>query len=169
MAERYVIRDMTPEHYGGKGYVHYKSWQETYRGLMDDRILDRQTLENCQTIANRYPQGTLVLLDRNHRDRVAGFACYIAEARDFFSLPSASEVSAIYLLEQYKGLGLGRRLMEACLERLPHPSVFLLVLQGNTRAIGFYEHMGFRLTGHSRTERISGAEITELEMLLQRG
>lgn len=169
MEERYVIRDMTPEHCDSKGYVHYKSWQETYRGLLDDRILDRQTLENCQISANRYPQNTLVLLDRNRRDRVVGFACYIAEARDFFSVSGASEVMAIYLLEQYKGLGLGRRLMEACLERLPHPSVVLLVLEGNTRAIGFYEHMGFRLTGHRRTERISGAEMTELEMLLQRG
>lgn len=168
MDDRFIIREIAPEHYDGKGYVHYQAWQETYRGLMDDRILDRQTLENCQTIANRYPQGTLVLLDRNCQNRVVGFACYIAEARDFFSVPSASEIAAIYLLEQYKGLGLGRRLMEACLERLPHPAVVLLVLEGNERAIGFYEHMGFRFTGHRRQDTLWGAEICELEMVLRR-
>ena len=44
----------------------------------------------------------------------------------------------------------------------------LLVLEGNRQAIGFYEHMGFRLTGRRRTDQLYGAEITELEMVLDR-
>lgn len=167
-AARFAIRKMKPEDYDGKGYVHYQAWQESYRGIMDDRILDGRTLEYCQKLANRYPENTLVLIDRAEKDQVIGFTCYLDEARDFVSLPNASEVAAIYLLEKYKGMGLGRRLMEAALSRLPHPAVALFVLKDNARAIGFYEHMGFRFTGHQQTEKIHDAEIVELEMVLQR-
>ena len=168
MGERFIIRDMTPEDRDGKGYVHCQSWQETYRGLMDDRILDSQSLERCQKIARQYPDSTLVLLDREQRDRVIGFACYAREARGVISIPGASEITSLYLLDKYKGLGLGRRLMEAALSRLPHPHVALLVLKGNARAIGFYEHMGFHFTGRQRTEALHGAQIVELEMVLRR-
>ncbi len=167
MDNRFIIRELTPERCDGKGYVHYQAWQETYRGLMDDRILDGQTLEHCQKIAHQYPQNTLVLLDRAENDQVVGFACYVPEAREIVSVPGASEVSALYLLEKYKCLGLGRRLMEAALERLPHPTAALFVLKGNERAIGFYEHMGFRFTGQELTGQICGVEFTELEMVLR--
>lgn len=166
--DRFVIREMGPEHCDGKGYVHYQSWRETYRGLMDDRILESQTLERCQQIARQYPQNTLVLLDRWENSRVTGFTCYLAQAQSCISVPGASEVTALYLLEGYKGMGLGKKLMKAALERLPSPAVALLVLRGNVRAIGFYEHMGFRFTGRQLTGRIGGGEITELEMVLRR-
>lgn len=165
---RFAIRRIAPEHYDGKGYVHYQAWQETYRGLMDERILENQTLERCQRIARQYPQNTLVLLDRAENNRVAGFACYMPQAGEFISIPGASELGALYLLEEYKGLGLGKRLMEAALEQLPNPTVALFVLEGNERAIGFYEHMGFRFTGHRRRDTLWGAEIRELEMALRR-
>lgn len=168
MDGRFIIREMAPEHCDGKGYVHYRAWQETYRGLMDSRILERQTLERCQKIAHQYPQNTLVLLDRGENGQVVGFACYLSEAREFVSVPRASEVTALYLLEGYKGLGLGRRLLEAALERLPNPAVVLFVLKGNEQAIGFYEHMGFRFTGRELTQQVGGAEMTELEMVLRR-
>ena len=58
--------------------------------------------------------------------------------------------------------------MEAALARLPRPAVALLVLKGNERAIGFYQHMGFQFTGHSRIEQINTAELPELEMALYR-
>ena len=42
------IREMTPQDADGKGYVHWKSWQETYAGLVDaDYLSSRMTLEKC--------------------------------------------------------------------------------------------------------------------------
>ena len=36
---RYIIKPMESEdEINGKGYVHYKSWQETYPGLVDPHI-----------------------------------------------------------------------------------------------------------------------------------
>lgn len=156
---------LSPADREGKAYVHHRAWMETYAGLMDQRILDRHTLERCRDITSRHPENTLVLLDRERDDRVAGFACYVPKARDFVSVPEASEIQALYVLAEYQGLGLGRMLMEACLARLHRPRTALFVLRGNAKAIGFYEHMGFHMTGYRRTDQMAGAEITELEMV----
>ena len=158
----------SPADRAGKALVHYQSWLETYTGLMDPRILEGHSLDKCRTIAENHPENTLVLLDRDQEDRVAGFACYLHSARPFISVSDASEICALYVLREYQGLGLGKLLMEHCLAWLPRPRVALLVLKGNEKAIGFYERMGFRFTGAQRTEQIFGAEITELEMALER-
>lgn len=158
----------SPRDREGKALVHYTSWIETYTGLMPPQILANRSLEKCRAIAERFPENTFVLIDREQDDRAAGFACYLQSARDFISVPDAAEVSALYVLREYQGLGLGRQLMEHCLAWLHRPNVALMVLKGNEQAIGFYEHMGFRLTGKERTEHISGSEITELEMVLER-
>lgn len=166
---RFQVRPMTsPADRTGKAYVHYTAWIEAYTGLMDQKILDGHSLEHCRDITEKYPSNTLVLLDRDQGGRVAGFACFVPKARDFVSVPEAAEISALYLLSAYHGLGLGRMLMDACLARLDRPRVALFVLQGNEKAIGFYQHMGFSMTGHQLTDRINGVEITELEMVLDR-
>ena len=165
---RFFIRDMTEADMDGKGYVHYQSWLETYTGLMEEPILAAHSLERCQETARKWPENTLVVLDRERGERVAGFACFLPEAREFVTVPGASEVTAVYLLAEYQCQGLGRRLMEACLERLPRPGVVLFVLKGNEKAIGFYEHMGFRMTGSGYVSKTRHGELTELEMVLER-
>ena len=158
----------SPADRDGKAYVHYTSWLETYTGLVDPRILEKQSLDACRHIAENYPVNTLVLLDREQQDRVAGFACYLPAAREFVSVPDAGEVCALYLLQEYQGLGLGKLLLESCLAHLHRSRVVLFVLKSNEKAIGFYQHMGFSMTGHQLTDRINGVEITELEMVLDR-
>lgn len=147
------IREMRPEDYDQKGYVHWKCWQETYSGLMDERFLAKQTLEKCQAIARRWPGNTLVaLLD----GEIIGYGCFIRHE------DNQGEVSAIYLLKEAQGMGIGRNLMDALVEQLAGCSpITLWVLKGNDHAIGFYEHYGFRLDG---TEKILPLG-TELQMI----
>lgn len=59
--EKVVIKKMESEdEINGKGYVHYKSWHETYMGLIDADYLERQTLEKCIAIAHKWPDNILV-------------------------------------------------------------------------------------------------------------
>ena len=121
----------------GKAYVHWKSWQEAYPGLVSPAYLEKLSLEKCEEIAFRRPENTLVAKDG---ERVLGFVCY-GGGDD----PDTGEIFALYVLAAYYGTGLGRRLMDAGLERLRDcPEVRLWVLQGNARAIRFYEKCGFR-------------------------
>lgn len=54
---RYLIKPMETEaEMDGKGYVHWKSWQETYTGLIDQEYLtNHQTLEKSLLTAHRSP------------------------------------------------------------------------------------------------------------------
>lgn len=150
------IRDMRPEDMDGKGYVHWKSWQETYPGLVDAGYLSRMTLEKCREIAHRRSENTLVAeLD----GKITGFICYGRNDS------GANEIISIYLLKEAQGLGLGRRLMDEAFRRLaPDLPVVLWVLKGNDQAIGFYKHYGFRLDGTTKDISIG----TELRMTCQR-
>jgi aspartate/methionine/tyrosine aminotransferase len=70
----------TPDEINGKAYVHYKSWHETYKGLIADEHLKKITEELCRSIANIWPDNLLVAKDG---DRVinnsSDFAMYLLE------------------------------------------------------------------------------------------
>ena len=138
-----LIRPMVPEDADGKAYVHWKSCLETYTGLMDPEFLAGSTLDKYHAIALRFVDTTLIAeLD----GRIVGFGCWDPKG----------EIPALYVLRDSQGCGIGRRLMEAMLTRLSDcKQVRLEVLEGNDRAIGFYEHMGFRLDGTSSMTRFS--------------
>lgn len=47
----FIIRKATINDSNGKGYVHYKSWIETYTGLFPDEIMEKITLERSVKLA----------------------------------------------------------------------------------------------------------------------
>lgn len=57
-----------------------------------------------------------------------------------------SEINALYVLKSIR-------------------AAVLYVFKGNSPAIGFYEHMGFRLTGQTFTRQTGFGHIIELEMV----
>ena len=102
-----------------------------------------ETLEAYQRIARRYPENTLVAeLD----GKIVGFGTW----------KDTGEIYGLYVLRDAQGYGIGRKLLDAMLTRLSnHEQIWLEVLEGNDRAIGFYKHMGFRLDGTSYLTRFS--------------
>ena len=111
-----IIPMMTDAEIDGKAYVHWKSWQETYTGLIDQTYLDGITLEKCTQIAHRWKDNILVAKDGEH---VVGFVAYGAY-RDS-ALPNVGEVFAIYVLFIFVSMIKSKRFFTA---------LFLSVLQG---------------------------------------
>lgn len=159
-----VIKPMeTPAEIEGKGYVHWKAWQEAYRGLLPQDYLDGRTLEKCVKTAYQWTDNLLVAKDG---DKVIGFAGYGVCQDD--ALPGTGEVFAIYILSEYYGKKVGYALMQAALEKLSdYPKIAVWVLKGNQRAIRFYEKCGFRFDGTEKPVNL-GQERTELRMILVR-
>jgi len=153
----------TDDEIRGKGCVHYKAWQQAYTGLVDQSCLDKMSVEKCVLIAYKWPDNLLVAKDG---ERVVGFVGYGDCRND--DMKDAGEVFALYVLAEYYGKGVGRALMDAALDLLPQDRVAVWVLQGNKRAIRFYEKCGFRPDGKSDT-KILGSPITEIRMVLKRG
>lgn len=147
----------------GKAFVHWKAWQEAYADLLPQDFLQKTyTLERCLDWAVRYPQNILVAIVD---EQVVGFACYGASSQE--DLQEAGELYALYVLADYYDQGIGYQLMQAALEKLQsYHRVSLWVLEGNVRAISFYEKVGFRFDGISKTVKL-GADRTEYRMVLE--
>ena len=160
----YVVKPMeTAEEMDGKGYVHYKSWQETYRGLMEASYLEGVTLERCQAMARKWTDNILVAKDG---DKVIGFVAY-GPCRDE-GASDFGEVFAIYVLAEYHGQKVGYELMNAAFEKLEeYEKIVVWVLKGNEKAVKFYERYGFRFDGVEK-EVMLGGQNTELRMVYER-
>lgn len=159
-----IIKQMeTDEEILGKAYVHWKSWQEAYADLLPQEFLkNTYTLERCQDWAVRYPQNILVALVD---EKVVGFACYGSSSQE--DLQEAGELYALYVLADYYDQGIGYQLIQAALEKLQsYETVSLWVLDGNTRAIAFYEKIGFQFDGVKKIVHL-GAERIEHRMILR--
>lgn len=161
----FVIKPMeSEEEIKGKAYVHWKSWQEAYAGLIDQEYLDhKQTLEQCERIAFQWRENLLVAKDGS---RVIGFAGYGAYRDN--TLPQTGEVYAVYVLKEYYGRGVGQALMSAALEKLAeYPKIALWVLEGNERAIRFYEKYGYKKDG-AKQEITLGSPVSEIRLIYTR-
>lgn len=145
----------------GKAYVHWKSWQETYPGLVDKEYLRNLTLEKCAKTAFQWPDNILVAKEN---DRVIGFAAFGAYRDD--TLPDTGEIYALYVLQSHQGKKIGYALMCAALQRLEaFHQVALWVLTGNERAISFYQKVGFSFDGTSLPIPL-GTDCMEQRMIL---
>ncbi|WP_230082373.1 MULTISPECIES: GNAT family N-acetyltransferase [Streptococcus] len=151
---------LTDEEKEAKAYVHWKSWQEAYSRLLPDHFWKEYTLERCRKWAFDYPNDVFVA---KIEDKVVGFVCCTASQQE--NLENAGEIYAIYILAEYYGQQIGYRLMQFALEQLKEfQQVSLWVLEGNERAIRFYERVGFRFDGISKVVRL-GEDLIEKRML----
>ena len=143
--------------------MYYKSWHETYAGLIDADHLKKHTLEKCITIAHKWPDNILVAKDGEQVIGFVGFGAY----RDN-TLSDCGEVFALYVLAEYHGQKVGYDLMKVAVDKLlPYKKIAVWVLKGNERAIRFYERFGFRFDG-TEAEIMLGTPNTELRMIFER-
>lgn len=154
-----VIRDAELKDAEGMGYVHYKSWLETYTGLINQEYLDKISVNSRIEAAKKMLESTLIAeVDGN----VVGFACYHKCRSTGFE--EYGEISAIYILKKYHKNGIGKMLMDKCFEKLSkYKGIVLWVLDTNKNAIKFYENYGFSLDGGTK-EAVLVTPITELRM-----
>ena len=160
----FLIKPMeSEEEIRGKAYVHWKSWQESYQGIVDPTYLSRLTLEKCEEIAFRYPENILIAKDG---ERVVGFSAAGAYRSPDGSDAEEGEVYALYVRKDYQNRGIGRALMRESLAQLSRCKVFhIWVLKENRHAIHFYRRVGFRPDGEEK-ELILGTAVTCIRMSL---
>lgn len=159
-----IIKKMeTDEEKRGKAYVHWKSWQEAYPGIVSQEFLDNLSIEQCEKWAFEYPDNTLIAKDG---DKVVGFVSY-GTYRWEEEPDESGEIYAIYTLSDYYGTGVGKELMQAGLAAIPESKkVAVRVLKENARAIRFYEKFGFRSDGTELDDDILQAK--EILMVMNR-
>lgn len=133
--------------------VHVRCWQQTYRGLVSDEVLDDPGLV---TFRERF--WTAVLTDgryRQHRVAVAERDGELVGMAMSGPPPDTGAVEdrhlfVLYVLAADHGSGAGPALLEAVVE--PQESVALWVADPNPRAQAFYRRHGFVADGAVQVE-----------------
>ena len=145
--------------------VHVRCWQETYRGLMPDAVLDDPGL-----LAVRERFWTAALTDERYRgNRVAvaerdGELIGIAMSGPSLDAGAAwaRQLYVPYVVAADHGTGAGPALLEAVVD--PQEPVALWVADPNPRAQAFYRKHGFAADGAAQVE----GGVREIRMVRDR-
>lgn len=118
-------------------------------------------LKNLKTVIEETFSEELQLKEINNSDtlfliaevngKIAGYAKLIRNAsNEHITGKDHMELSRIYLLQEYIGKGIGKELMQRCIDEARQRdcnSLWLGVWENNQNAIGFYKKQGFREVG----------------------
>jgi ribosomal protein S18 acetylase RimI-like enzyme len=149
--------------------IHVQSWQGAYRGLLPQAYLDglqpAQRVGRWERSISEADGITAATLLADAGGRPVGFVSY-GPARDPDADPRRiGQIDAIYLAPAAWGQGIGRKLMDAALERLVFAGfseATLWVLDSNARARRFYEAGGWVADGTQRRDEDRGFPVTQI-------
>jgi GNAT superfamily N-acetyltransferase len=148
-----TVRSARVEDVAHMARVNVRCWQETYRGLMPDAVLDDPGF-----LAARERFWTAALTDERYREnRVAvaerdGELIGIAMSGPPLDAEAAwtRQLYVLYVYAADHGTGAGQALLEAVID--PAESAALWVADPNPRAHAFYRKHGFVPDGTSQVE-----------------
>ena len=160
------IRAATPEDAASMARVHVDSWRSTYAGIVPAEYLARLSYRNRESLWKELlttdrPGASYLVADARDGD-IVGFASAGPEREG--NSAYRGELYAIYLLEEYQRMGLGRRLFSSVTRQLLADglnSMLLWVLEDNHPACHFYESLGGERVGR-KIITIGGADLVEI-------
>ena len=133
--------------------VHVRCWQETYRGLMPDAVLDdpgfpaaRERMWTEVLTSGRYRQNRVAVAERD--GQLVGIA--MSGPPLDAAAGWARQLYVLYVQATDHGTGAGPALLEAVVD--PEESTALWVADPNPRAQAFYRKHGFVADGTAQVE-----------------
>ena len=160
------IRAAIPEDAASMARVHVDSWRSTYAGIVPAEYLAGLSYRNRESLWKELlttdrPRTSYFVAETEDGD-IVGFASAGPERGG--DRVYRGELYAIYILEEYQRMGLGRRLFSSVTRRLladGFNSMLLWVLEDNRPACRFYELLGGERVGR-KTITIDGVDIVEV-------
>jgi ribosomal protein S18 acetylase RimI-like enzyme len=149
------------------GWVHSRSRQAAYAGLVPSEALDKVTPEEQarvwrERLASLSGPHAMVVAEVD--GLVVGFALGHGDGDG-----DGAELNAIHVLAAQHGSGIGQALLERVVEEFRRwgvASAHLWVVAGNERAQAFYRRNGWRHDGTRSRHQVGGAEVPILRYRL---
>ena len=140
--------------------VYEQSWKHAYKGIIPQSYLDSIPEGRWAKSVSKPDMSSIVLIDNG---TIVGTSGFCASRWEKFA--GYGEIVSVYLLPEYTGKGYGRKLMETAmceLRKQGFDKLLLWVLEENTNARRFYEHLGFTNSGEVLDDNIGGKDLKEL-------
>jgi GNAT superfamily N-acetyltransferase len=153
MGTSLIVRPARVQDIAQMARVHVRCWQEAYRGLMSDAVLDdpglpaaRERMWTACLTDERYRWSRVAVAERG--DQLVGIAMS-GPPEDVTALWTR-QLYVIYVYAADYGTGAGQALLEAVIA--PAESAALWVADPNPRAQAFYRKHGFVPDGTAQVE-----------------
>ncbi len=167
----YEIRTAFPGDARVLAEVQVASWRAAYKGLMPQSVLDDYTVEGrterWTDILALPSAATTTVAEFN--GLVDAFVSYGPCREEDSDAATTGEIWALYAHPSSWGQGVGHTLCTYALDALRASgasSATLWVLNGNGRAIRFYEKFGFRPDGATQSFEEGSASLQEVRYVL---
>lgn len=145
--------------------IYERSWKYAYRGIVPDAYLDGIPAGQWAPRLRQQGRSSLVAL---HEGQIVGTSSF-APAR-MESMKEWGEIISLYVLPEAMDKGIGYELLKSAVAQLRREgfsSVYLWVLEDNTRARRFYERYGFERSGAVQTANIGGKMLREVQYVFR--
>lgn len=144
----------------GIAKVHVDSWRTTYKNIIPDSFLAKLSYEQRTELWKRNiaQTGNYVFVAESPTGEIVGFADCGKRKENL--IPNSGDLTSIYLLVQYQGQGIGKKLMKQLFlqfQELGYDTVFVEVLEDNKTRY-FYEAFGAKFL-KSETIKMGGKEL----------
>ncbi|ALX48887.1 GNAT family N-acetyltransferase [Lentibacillus amyloliquefaciens] len=156
------IRKATEQDAPGIARVHIDSWRTTYKGIVPDDFLDSLNYEDRTKRWEQNVRESNVYVAENDTGKIFGFSTGGKEREEKYG-GYDGELYAIYILEEYQGKGIGKKLVKPVADELSKAgfnSMLVWVLEEND-AKYFYEKLGGKYIDTADIT-IDGAELKEM-------
>jgi len=165
---KYRVKKATLNDVDVLGQIHAKSWQQAYKNIIPDSVLDNITTVKRvarfeKAMSDSGEENYLFLLD----NKEIGFTS-IGKSRDDDLSKDTGEIRGIYLEPDHWRKGYGSKLLnwaEAELKSRSYKSIALWVLKDNHQARKFYEKHDYLKEGRSDIITIGGKELDKVRYL----
>jgi len=150
LLHQHRLRDATLDDAENIAALHTESWRGVYRGILPDAYLDNEIAsERDRFWKNRLsglPDNEMVLV-LDSKEALEGFAWVEWGDEPGYD----ATIHALHITPHQHGSGFGKRLLSAACKRVKSgggSSICLRVFDANTKAIGFYKHLGGIIDDH---------------------
>ncbi|MGE8656342.1 MAG: N-acetyltransferase family protein [Achromobacter sp.] len=156
-----TLRQATARDADAIAAMHAASWAVTYRGLLPDGFLDAGLADNRlvhwqDRLRDASADAQAVFIAEQNGQPI-GFVC-VKQEHDH---PGEVLLDNLHVLPSHQGAGAGKLMVaraEAWARARSATRLYLYALEGNTRAIEFYERQGWRNTG-TESDQIGGIAV----------
>lgn len=157
-----IVREAKVSDAAGIAFVHVESWKTTYQNILPKEFLTNLSYKSREQFwETSIPKGN-VFVAENDEGKIVGFASGGNERSGSYE-GYKGELTSIYILKEYQGIGIGKQLMKSIIkgiEKLGINTMLVLVLEDNNSKL-FYEALGGKKIDEIEVE-IAGKLLNEL-------
>ncbi len=159
----FLVRKAEIEDMPAVAEIHVNTWKYSYKGIIDDSLLDKLSYENsAKNNAKLLEVKNIYIFVACFNNQIVGFIVFSTQSRDAI-FKEYAEIFGLYILPDYQRQGIGKLLFNKAVEifKINRLRAFMLWALKDNKDKVFYQKMGGTIVKES--EHIIGGQPYKTE------